>query len=198
MRDDYSASTRASLLSRMRSDPNDQTAWEEFVRRYESKISCWCSGWQLQDADVKEVTQMVLVRLAVKMRSFVYDPHRSFRAWLKTLTHHAWSDFVADQTRGQRKGLKRVEVLHTLEARDDLARRLEEAYDLELLEIAISRVQDRVQTQTWQAFQLTAVSGHSGADTASQLDMNIASVFKAKSNIQKMLKAEIELLESGS
>lgn len=196
MRDDYSATTRASLLSRMRSDPNDPTAWEEFVARYEPKISSWCSGWKLQKADVEEVTQMVLVRLAVKMRTFVYDPHRSFRAWLKTLTHHAWSDFVADQSRSQRRGMKRVEVLHSLEARDDLTRRLAEVFDLELLEIATTRVQDRVQPQTWQAFQLTAINGLSGAEAAAQLDMNIATVFKAKSNIQKMLKAEIELLDS--
>jgi hypothetical protein len=28
------------------------------------------------------------------MQSFTYDPSRSFRAWLKTLTNHALSDFA--------------------------------------------------------------------------------------------------------
>ena len=30
------------------------------------------------------------------MATFAYDPSRSFRGWLKTLTHHAWRDLVDD------------------------------------------------------------------------------------------------------
>ena len=32
-----------------------------------------------QEADAKDVTQMVLVRLAERMRTFAYDPSKSFR-----------------------------------------------------------------------------------------------------------------------
>ena len=56
----------------------------------------------LQEADAQDVTQNVLLKLARKLREFSYDPSRSFRAWLKTLTHHAWSDFLESQ---QRAGL---------------------------------------------------------------------------------------------
>lgn len=49
----------------------------------------WCRRWHLQDADAEDVTQAVLAKLTGKMGSFEYDPARSFRAWLKTVAHHA-------------------------------------------------------------------------------------------------------------
>jgi RNA polymerase sigma-70 factor (ECF subfamily) len=189
--------TRISLLSRLRHDPHDQSAWDEFVGRYGPKIGAWCRHWGLQEADAADVTQMVLVRLAAKLRGFVYDPTRSFRAWLKTLTRHAWSDFAADQQRpGMGAGGSGMfEVLHTIEARDDLEARMGEAFDLELLELASNRVRERVEPHTWEAFRLTALDGLSGAEAAARLGMAVASVFKAKSNVQHMLQEAIAQLE---
>jgi RNA polymerase sigma-70 factor (ECF subfamily) len=189
--------TRVSLLSRLRKDPQDSSAWDEFVGRYGPRIESWCRCWGLQEADVQDVTQTVLVRLATKLRGFVYDPTGSFRAWLKTLTRHAWSDFVADRQRAGTGagGSGMFEVLHAVEARDDLEKRMEDAFDLELLGLAANRVRQRVEAHTWEAFRLTALEGLSGAEVAHRLGMPVVSVFKAKSNVQKMLQEEIALLE---
>jgi RNA polymerase sigma-70 factor (ECF subfamily) len=94
MSDAPDSRTRVSLLGRMRQTPDDEATWNEFVARYSPKIYGWCRRWRLQEADAQDVTQIVLLQLATKMRRFSYDPTRSFRAWLKTLTQHAWSDFV--------------------------------------------------------------------------------------------------------
>src|SRR5262245_44510846 len=155
--------TRASLLGRLGQASGDASAWNDFVARYEPAIEAWCRRWQLQDADVRDVTQTVLMQLAVKMRSFVYDPSRSFRAWLKTLTRHALLDLAAARQRaGQGTGDSRVlDVLQSAQAPDDLDAHLAEAFDLELLELASARVRQRVAEQTWEAFHLTAVAGMS-------------------------------------
>lgn len=197
MDDAREAQTRISLLSRLRKDPGDRSAWDEFVARYGPKIRGWCVRWGLQDADCDDITQTVLVKLATKLRGFVYDPARSFRGWLKTLTRHAWSDFVADRQRAVASagGSGAFETLLSVQAGEDLEQRMAEAFDLELLELATNRVRDRVLPQTWEAFRLTAMEGLSGAETGSRLGMPVASVFKAKSNVQKMLQEEITLLE---
>jgi RNA polymerase sigma-70 factor (ECF subfamily) len=200
MADGSAGGTRLSLLSRLRRDPNDASAWDEFVGRYGPQIDGWCRRWGLQEADAQDVTQMVLVRLAAKLRTFVYDPARSFRGWLKTLARHAWSDFVSDRQRSVAGagGTGMFEVLHSVEARDDLERRMEEAFDLELLQVATANVRERVEEHTWEAFRLTAMDGLSGAEAASRLGIPVASVFKAKSNVQKMLREEIGRLEEVS
>jgi len=197
MRDESTSGTRASLLSRLRCDPNDASAWDEFVARYGPQIESWCRRWGLQAADAQDVTQMVLLRLAAKLRTFVYDPAQKFRGWLKTLARHAWSDFVTDRQRStQGSGRSDVfEVLHSVPARDDFERRLGEAFDMELLQIATAKVHEQVEAHTWEAFQLTALEGLSGAEAAARLGMAVANVFKANNNVQHRLRDAIELLE---
>src|SRR4051794_38746257 len=99
---DSFARTRMSLLGRLRESNADQAAWSEFVAWYAPLIQGWCQRWKLQEADAQDVTQIVLVKLGDKMRTFQYDPARSFRGYLKTLAHYAWCDFL--ETRKQRGG----------------------------------------------------------------------------------------------
>jgi len=187
--------TSASLLARLRLAPADQAAWAEFVDRYGRKVYGWCRHWGLQEADAQDVTQDVLVRLAEKMRAFAYDPSRSFRAWLKTLARHALSDFCDARGRAAAGGSQVVELLQTIEAREDLVRHLEDEFDREVLDEAVSRVRARVTPKTWRVFELTAHEGRSGAETAEELGMTVAAVFVAKGRVQKLLQDEVRKLE---
>ena len=196
MGSDTASRTSASLLARLRTSPADQTAWGEFVDRYGRKIYGWCRHWGLQEADAQDVTQDVLVRLAAKMRDFAYDPSRSFRAWLKTLARHALSDFCDARGRvAAAGGSQAVDLLHTVEAREDLVRQLEDEFDRELLEEAVARVRTRVTPKTWRVFELTAHEGRSGAEAAEALGMTVAAVFVAKGRVQKLLQDEVRKLE---
>ncbi len=196
--DDASHSiTSTTLLGRLRCAPADQSAWQEFVERYGPKIYGWCRKWNLQTADAEDVTQNVLVRLASRLRTFVYDPGLSFRGWLKTLTWHALSDYMSARQRpGQGSGNPDVVAqLESVAARTDLMQQLAEDFDREMLEEAQARVQLRVGQRRWQAFCLTAYDGLSGAEVARRLDMNVVTVFSAKSKVLKMLQKEIQKLE---
>ena len=190
--------TSASLLGRIRRDPADQAAWREFVQRYGPKIYQWCRQWKLQEADAQDVTQDVLVKLSAKLRGFVYDPALSFRGWLRTLTEHALSDFLADRRRpGLGSGDSQVvALLESLEAQTSLVAHLEAEFDRELLDEALARVQVRVSPQKWEAFRLTALEGLSGAEAAARLAMKVATVFTAKSKVQKLVREEVQRLES--
>jgi RNA polymerase sigma factor (sigma-70 family) len=192
--------TGVTLLGRLRRDPTNQAAWNEFVDQYGRKIYRWCRHWHLHETDAEDVTQMVLLKLAEKLRTFVYDPARSFRAWLKTLTQHAWSDFVEGrQQPGRGSGDSDVQaLLHTVAARDELVQQLEEQFDHELLQEAVRRVRLRVEPRTWEAFQLVAITGLSGAEAGRQLQMKVATVFVNRSHVQKMLQEEIRCLEEGA
>jgi RNA polymerase sigma-70 factor (ECF subfamily) len=198
MTDGTGPTTHVSLLLRLRDTPDDQGVWAEFVARYEPRILAWCRQWGLQDADAHDVTQDVLLRLAARMRAFRYDPAGSFRAWLRTVTRHAWSDYLADRGRAaQGSGDTRVvELLNNLAAGDDLAGYLRQEFDQEVLEEARSRVRQRVDPHTWEAFLLTTEEGLSGADVAARLEMTVANVFKAKSRVLKFLLEEVARMDA--
>lgn len=189
--------TRVSLLTRLRHQPSDQAGWDEFVERYGRHIYRWCRQWKLQDADAEDLTQSILLKLTQKLRAFAYDPSRSFRSWLKTVAHHAWRDFEDSRRRGQQavSDSGGQELMLALEARDDLVQRLEEAFDLELLEVAKIRVRLRVAPQTWEAFRLTALEGLPVAEVAARVGLKVAMVYVAKSKVQRMLREEIGKLE---
>lgn len=176
--------------------PTDQAAWAQFTARYGRKIYGWCRGWNLQDADAEDVTQDVLLKLAGKLHTFEYDPSRSFRSWLKTITRHAWSDAWSDRKKTVAAGGSETwTLLQTLEAREDLVRRLEELFDRELFDEAAARVQARVLPRTWEAFERTALGGESGAEVAMALGMKVAAVFVARSKVQRMLQEELQKLD---
>ena len=53
----------------------------------------------------------------------------------------------------------------------------------------------RVAPRTWDAFRITVLEGLPGAQAAQQLDMKVATVYVAKSEVQRMLREEIQELE---
>ena len=195
--DDHLSRTSLTLLGRLRHDPKDRAAWDEFVARYEPKIFQWCLGWRLQESDARDVTQDVLLKLHRLLAKFAYDPARSFRAWLKTLTHHAWRDLVDERRRtGAGSGDSRVlELFENIQAGDDLDKHLKLEFHRELMEQAMGLVQTRVAARTWDAFRLTALEGCSGATAATRLEMKVARVYVAKSEVKEMIRREVRKLE---
>lgn len=190
--------TSVTLLGRLRARGTDPSAWAEFVARYEPLIGGWGRRWGLQEADAHDVTQTVLLRLSERIGTFQYDSSRSFRGYVKTLARYAWLDLMDLKRRPGANGSGDTGVLEALDhvaARDDLSERLADEFDRELYERAADAVRARVEAHTWEAFRLTGLDGLSGADAAARLGMQVATVFKAKSKVQKMLKDEIQRLQ---
>ena len=151
----------------------------------------------MQESDAQDVTQEVFLNLSVQMHGFCYDPNGSFRAWLKTLTRRAWQVYVTKQQKAIRGTGDEEESsrLATLQARKDLTQRLEEAFDQEMLKEATNLVKLRIEPRTWDAFHLLAVEGLSGTEVAKRLNMKVATVFVARSKVQRMLREEVARLD---
>ncbi len=191
------ADTSMSLLERLQANPGDPVAWSLFVNRYQPRIRSWCLNWGLQASDADDVAQEVLVKLFAAMSTFRYDPTKSFRAWLKTVTKHAWADFLSAQRKDPGRNAGPIEMIaDSPQAQSDLERQVEEASDAELLERASHCVKKRVKPDTWKAFELTVLQGLSGAEAAQKMQIPVAHLFVAKNRVQKMLQEEIRILRN--
>jgi RNA polymerase sigma-70 factor (ECF subfamily) len=191
--------TSQTLLGRLRNNPNDQKAWSEFVERYGVVIYRWCRKWRLQESDAEDVTQNVMLDIGRQMRTFEYRVGGRFRAWLRTVAHRAWCDFLSARQRATPgSGDTAVGMmLSSVPASEEFIDTLDAECERELLDAAMALVQIRVEQQTWEAFILTAIQGVGGTETAERLNMPVASVYQAKSRIQKLLQAEVERLDNG-
>ena len=189
--------TSPTLLGRLRQDPADGAAWSTFVLRYGPRIHAWCRQWRLQEADAQDVTQDVLIKLVARMRTFTYDASGSLRGWLKTVTYHAWRDALDGRQRAvQGSGDSDVlAALNSVEVGEDLTRRLEQEFDLELLEEAAARVRLRVKPHTWEAYRLLTDESLTVAEVAGRLGMQVAMVFVARSKVKRMLREQIRQME---
>jgi len=192
-----STSQTGSTLFSILEQPGDSQAWGRFVDRYGPKVFHWCRARGLQAADAEDVTQEVLGKFAKAARTFMYDPSKAgFRAWLRTVTKHAWCDAVKDfrRTRGN-DDPHAMRVLESIEAGNDLDRELEDEFERELMEQAINAARLRVEPTTWKAFELLVIQGQTGKEVAEQLGLSVAAVYMAKSRVKRLLTAEVRLLE---
>ncbi len=196
-----SGTRTGSVLLLLLGNPGDRERWNAFVDRHGPKIFSWCRQRGLQEADAEDVTQEVLTQLVQKLRNFTYDPHKgTFRGWLKTLTHHAWCDYVEKHRRAGIGEADQAAVarLENVEAREDLLAALAEVFDLELLAEAQARVQLQVSPRDWNIFRVLAIEGRPGPEVARELGMTVTAVLMARSRVQQKLRQEIRRLEGAS
>ena len=187
-----------TLLNRIRENCKDESAWRDFVERYGSRIYSWCLNRKLKPQDSEDITQEILLKIANHFEKFEYDPSRSFRGWLRRVTENAVTDFIRSSSNRliAHGGSSVVELLSKEPDRAELQKYLAEAFDLEILDEAKSRVKQRVIDRRWQSWDLLTNHGKSGKEVAEQLGISVGVTYANKNQVQKLIKEEIQVLES--
>lgn len=188
-------STRGSLLGRLGNEECSAADWEEFVRIYSPQVVRWCRAHGLQETDAADVCQDVLVRFWKQAANFHYDPTRRFRSYLRQVLKTALAGWSARRQERSLSASTAEIALDSLPARQDLFARIEQAYDTELLSLAMREVQPRVNPQTWRAFEMQALEHRRGKDVAEALGISVDLAYAAKHNVQKMIRETIARLE---
>lgn len=173
-------------------------AWDAFVKRYRPAMVDWCRRSGAQPAEAEDVAQTVLLKLIEKMKAFEYDRTRGFRKWLRTVTRHAWLDYVDARRRGV-QGTGRSAFWETLDhhaAGASLEVLIEEAWQRELAERAMAQVRTEVHGKTWRAFELVAVEGRKSPEAGKLLGMTPGAVLMARHRVTKRLRELIAELEA--
>jgi RNA polymerase sigma factor (sigma-70 family) len=181
--------TRVSLFARLCGGGDDPLAWEEFIAIYAPAVHRWCRQRGLQEADAESVTQDVMLRFWKASRTFRYDPSRRFRAYLKRIVLTALADW-SNARKADRLDTGAADpgaLLDGVPAREELAERIEQAFDMERLAAAMEEVEAKVKPHTWRAFCLLAIDGCSGQQVADELGMSVANAYMARMRVQRLL-----------
>jgi RNA polymerase sigma-70 factor (ECF subfamily) len=190
------STTRPSLLRRV-ADWADHPAWCDFRNSYDPLIRRWCAGYGLDGSTLADLCQQIWVELADRMRTYRYDPGKTFRGWLRKFCRSRAVDLL------RKRRTEVVRVFGELPA-DSLALLLavdttggDEHEDSESRRALLLReaqqvqhaVQQRVEPQTWRAFWQIAVDGRSVREAADEMGMSYAAVFAAHKRVARMLRA---------
>jgi RNA polymerase sigma factor (sigma-70 family) len=185
--------TNPTLLNRL-GDWRDHEAWVDFVTRYDPVIRFSCRRYRLDAETTEELCQRVWIDLARRMRSFRYDPGRTFRGWLRRLCQSRAIDLL-------RKKANAVEWLED-QPGASLLQDPADGFDAEeaakserplLLRLA-QEVQDdvrrRVDERTWHVFWTVAVEGQSVREASEAVGMSYYAAFAARKRVGRMLREE--------
>jgi RNA polymerase sigma-70 factor (ECF subfamily) len=189
------ADTSSSLLIRVRS--RDQTAWERLVSLYSPLVYRWCKQRGLQAADAADLGQEVFEAVARKIADFQHGGQTdSFRAWLRTITHNKYCDFLRrlrpEVPLLEESDMPTVPVLAS-DASDHAAMAEEDAI---LYRRAVELMQTDFEERTWQAFWRVVVEGQRPGQVAADLAITPNAVYAAKARVLRRLREEFaELID---
>lgn len=191
-----SPDTRASLIVRLRCS-EDVDAWGEFVDIYQPLIFRVAKKHGLQDADASEVAQEVLTRVAKAIDRWNPDPERgTFRGWLYRITRNLTVEFLrTDKRRPLTQDNSAVDraIGNVVAASNGASHEFQIEYERQMFAWAAEQIETTFQSNTWQAFWLTAVKQQSVESVAKKLSMTKGAVYIARSRVMAKLKEQIQL-----
>lgn len=180
--------TSVSLLERLR-EPAQQEAWGRFVDLYTPLIYYWARRVGSAPEEAADLVQDVLTLLVQKLPEFRYDPEKSFRGWLRTLTLNKW-----------RENRRRRGVALNQTADSDLAGVVSPGaddafwqveYRQHLVNRALKLMQAEFHDSTWKACWECVVAGKPATEVARELGLSAAAVYAAKSRVLRRLREEL-------
>jgi RNA polymerase sigma-70 factor (ECF subfamily) len=181
--------TNISLLERLKL-PVDQKAWSHFVDLYTPLIYSWARRIGLQESDAADLVQEVFALLVQKMPDFSYDRHRSFRAWLRTVTLNKWRDRCRRQAVRPHMVANSMSLEAVEAVTEDSFSEVE--YRQQLVARALELMQAEFQPTTWKACWEFVVVGRPAADVAKQLGISENAVHLAKGRVLRRLRQELD------
>lgn len=180
--------TPASLLERLR-QPTDQASWAQFVKLYTPLVYYWARRAGLEDADAADLVQDVFTLLVEKLPQFRYDPQRSFRSWLRTVTLNKWRE------RRRRRTVSLIGdegALNALADPNGAEAFWEAEYRQHLVARALEIMQSEFAPTTWKACWEQVMGEKSAAAVARELGMSEGAARAAKFRVLCRLRRELD------
>ena len=193
---DEQFTTPSSIFRQIRD--HDPDGWRRFEKLFAPLISSWVRRADLQDHDVKDLTQRVLEVVCRKIDEYRRTgKEASFRRWLRGITRVELSEYWRQKAR-EAQAIGGTEARNWLEMLSDHQwSDGEENGDFEKETAAIVRracelVRSEFREDDWQAFLRTAIDKQPAKSVAEELGKSVASVYLAKSRILKRLREELD------
>lgn len=185
--------TDPSLLRKLR-DPNNDSAWSEFVELYQPVIHRLLVHKGLSTPDAEDVAQQILLSISKALAERPHDFERAkFRTWLNRVVRNAALNAMRKTRQDVAAGgTDQVSMLHAIQDDEHDSKLFEAEYEREVFRKATRIVESESDPATWEAFYRTCVQNETIEQVAASLNKQIGSVYAARSRIVKRIKKEVE------
>jgi RNA polymerase sigma-70 factor (ECF subfamily) len=198
--------TRKSLLGRLK-DRGDEKSWRDFFETYWGFIYHAAVRTGLSASEAEDVVQEVLIEVTKTIDRFEHRGRPgSFRSWLSRLVGWKIADRLRKRSREQAvvclegDGVSPEEGVEVAEVADpnsiNVVRTLDEAWEMNLLHLAVQRVKEKVDARKFQIFDLCVLKEWPAAKVAETFGIRSAVVHDWTRRVREALDKEIMILRS--
>jgi len=187
-------STSESLLVRLQSTGTDE-AWARFSDLYTPLIFYWARRNGLGSHDAADLVQEVMALVFQKLPEFQYDPRRSFRSWLRTVTLNKHRE------RLRRKSIKIDNVSQSQLVNvagngsgpgEAAGQTWDRDYSANLVSHAIDLMRKEFAPETWNALKLFVTSDRTAQEISTETGVSTSTIYSAKSRLMKRMRQELD------
>lgn len=187
--------THQTLIQRAQ-NPDDASAWDDFVRYYETFIKMVLNKSNIPFSDADDLVQDILLKVWKGLPGYEYKREKAkFRTWLGTIIRNTVINHVA---KVKRKGGQKLELFETKVQsfkETDIEKVIKDEWIKYLTAYAMEKIETIFSGQTIEVFKLS-LKGNSGKEIASKLSLTEESVFVLRSRVKSRLKKEIDKLRA--
>jgi RNA polymerase sigma-70 factor (ECF subfamily) len=190
--------TRHTLIARLK-DPTDQASWEAFLAIYEPLILRYALRRGLQHADAADISQRVLWSVARAADSWsVGVEYGSFRAWLAKVTRNAVINLLERDAkhRGIGNSLSFDRLFEIPDTVDDSIAIWNREYEIQVFQLAATRVKARFQDDSWKLFWRTTACAESIETVASDLGKSLGAAYAIRSRIMVAIREAAKAIQA--
>jgi RNA polymerase sigma factor (sigma-70 family) len=186
--------TSPTLIARV-GDWRDHDAWSDFVRRYDPAVRLYCRTFAFDSDTLDDLIQQIWIELARRLKTYRYDPSKTFRGWLSRVCRSRAIDVIRKRKAGARPSsdLEELSILDVPAPHDAIADEPSDDDRPEILmyaEAIQARVKCRVDDRTWTAFWRIVVESEPVRETATAMELSYAAAFAAQKRVARMLQEE--------
>lgn len=183
-------STETSQLREVR-DWSDLAAWVGFNAKYRPMLLRWCRALGLRHEEAEDLAQEILIEVAGLLKTFSYDPSKTFRGWLRKITWRRVQDF---HRRAGARATLLGDAVDWLEAPGDVDDPPEDPSKDRGLRALAEKVQMAVQRRSsprsWRLFVEVDQGFRTPSEVAREFGMSYASAHRALGRVRKRLAKE--------
>lgn len=187
------SSITSSLLSR--AQQQDDAAWEKVNHLFQPLIYGWICKAGVSSVDADDISQQVLHQIFRNIGSFKRErPSDTFTGWVWTTTKFKIRDHLI-KLQGDPQAAVGGSVAHEL--LNQLAEQEDEDFDSESSTVELTRrllnlIRSEFRQKTWDAFWRVAVEGENPNEVATEMEMTVQAVYKAKSRVMRRVREELD------
>src|SRR5262249_45057075 len=148
----------------------------------------WARRAGLDENDAPDLVQDTLTLLVQKLPEFNYEPDKSFRAWLKSVLMNK----LRERRRRKDPLAGADSSVETLESAEDLDQIEEDEYRRFTTRRALESIQSEFSEVAWRAFNEHVVNGRDAAEVARDLQVQLGTVYAAKSRILARIREKVQ------